>query len=147
MLGEKRMKEIPIAKARANKIGIVITLLIAINMQQPWLIAIVWLVQVLNRLLGSGANAFVIILEPIAKSIYGNKRTESEELQKFNLSLGLVFLSISLICFSLQYNLAGYIFAGMMACAALAALCGYCIGCTIYFQYKKYKALKQKKSN
>src|SRR5690606_21066441 len=137
------MNEIPIAKVRSNQIGIVITLLIAIIAQMPWLIAIVWLVQVMTRLLGAGANTFVIILEPIAQKIYGKKETEAAELQKFNLSLGITFLSISLICFSLNWTTAAYIVAGAMALAALSALLGYCIGCTIYYQYKKYQALRK----
>ena len=137
------MNEVPIAKVRSNQIGIVITLLIAIIAQMPWLIAIVWLVQVMTRLLGVGANTFVIILEPIARMIYGKKETEAAELQKFNLSLGITFLSISLICLSLNWTIVAYIVAGAMALAALGALLGYCIGCTIYFQYKKYQALRK----
>jgi len=137
------MNEVPIAKVRSNQIGIVITLLIAIIAQMPWLIAIVWLIQVMTRLLGSGANTFVIMLEPIAQKIYGKKEAEAAELQKFNLSLGITFLSISLICLSLNWITAAYIVAGAMGLAALGALLGYCIGCTFYYQYKKYQALRK----
>lgn len=137
------MKEIPLVKVRSNQLGIVITLAIAIIMQIPWLIAIMWLVQVLTRLLGSGANVFVIVLEPLLDPIYKKSVPEAEELQKFNLSLGIVFLSLSLICLSLQQELLAYIFAGLMALAALSALLGYCIGCTIYYQYKKMKSAKK----
>lgn len=140
---ETPIKEVPIAKVRSNQIGIVITLLIAIIAQIPWLIAVVWLVQIMTRLLGAGANAFIIILEPIGQKLYGKKNTESLELQNFNLSLGITFLTISIICISLNWTLAAYIFAGMMMLAALAALLGYCIGCTIYYQYKKYQALRK----
>ena len=138
------MKEIPLYKVRANQLGMVITIALAIVLQIPWLVAIVWLVQVLTRLLGSGANVFVIVLEPITTMIYGNKKTEAEELQRFNLILAITFLTISMICFSLNYTLAGYIVAGIMAGCALLALLGYCIGCTIYFQFKKFKATRLK---
>lgn len=138
------MKEIPLYKVRANQIGIVITIVLAIVLQYPWLVAIVWLVQVLTRLLGSGANVFVIVLEPIAKMIYGDKHTEAEELQRFNLILAITFLTISMVCFSLNWTLAGYIVAAVMGACALLALLGYCIGCTIYFQLKKLKAARQK---
>lgn len=136
------MNEVPIAKVRANQIGIVITIAIAVIIKMPWLIAIVWLVQVMTRLLGSGANTFVILLEPIARMIYGTKKTEADELQKFNLSLGITFLTLSLVAFSLNWLTVAYIIAGAMALAALAALFGYCIGCTFYYQYKKYKSLR-----
>lgn len=137
------MKEIPLVKVRSNQLGIVLMLAIAILMQIPWLIAIVWLVQVLTRLLGSGANAFVIIFEPLLAPIFKHKAPEAEELQKFNLSLSITILSISLLFLSLQQELLAYIFAGLVALAALAALLGYCIGCTIYYQYKKQKSAKK----
>jgi len=134
------LKEIPIVKIRSNQFGIVITLALAIILNIPWLIAIVWLVQVLTRLLGSGANVFVILLEPILAPMYKNKGSEAVELQKFNLSLGIVFLSVSLICLSLQQEILAYLFAGLMGLAALSAILGYCIGCTLYYQYKRLKA-------
>lgn len=139
---EQAKPEVPIAKVRSNQIGIVITLIIAIAFDIQWLIAILWLIQILTLLLGSGANVFVTLLEPLAKKLYGTKHTEAHELVKFNLSIGMTFLTLSLICVSLQWKLAAYIIAGMMGAAALAALLGYCIGCTIYYQYKKYKALR-----
>jgi len=141
---EQVQQEIPLAKVRSNQIGIVIWIIISIALDMPWLIAVLWLIQVLTLLLGSGANVFVTLLEPLAKAIYGTKHTEAKELVRFNLSIGLTFLTLSLLCVSLQWKLAAYIIAGMMGAAALAALLGYCIGCTIYFQYKKYKALRGK---
>jgi len=141
---EQVQQEIPLAKVRSNQIGIVIWIIVSIALDMPWLIAVLWLIQVLTLLLGSGANVFVTLLEPLAKAIYGTKHTEAKELVRFNLSIGLTFLTLSLLCVSLQWKLAAYIIAGMMGAAALAALLGYCIGCTIYFQYKKYKALRSK---
>lgn len=140
----KDNKEIPLYKVRANQLGIVAVIAIGIITQIPWLVAIVWIVQVLTRLLGSGANAFIIVLDPITKLMYGNKHTEAQELQHFNLNLAIIFLTMSLLCFSLNWTLAGYIVAGIMGLCALLALFGFCIGCTLYFQLKKYKALRQK---
>jgi len=141
---EQVQQEIPLAKVRSNQIGIVIWIIVSIALDMPWLIAVLWLIQVLTLLLGSGANVFVTLLEPLVKAIYGTKHTEAKELVRFNLSIGLTFLTLSLLCVSLQWKLAAYIIAGMMGAAALAALLGYCIGCTIYYQYKKYKALRGK---
>lgn len=141
------MKEIPLFKVRANQLGMVIAIAVAIIMQLPWLIAVVWIVQVLTRLLGAGANAFVIVFDSITSMIYGSKHTEAEELQHFNLNLAIIFLTTSLLCFSLSWNLAGYIIAGIMGLCALMALFGFCIGCTLYFQLKKFRALRDRKQN
>jgi len=137
-------KDIPLYKVRANQLGIFIAIALAIILQYPWLVAIVWLVQILNRLLGPGANAFIIVFELITKPIYGTKKMEAEELIRFNHLIIVILLIISLVCFGLSWTLAGYIIAGIVGFCALLAVFGFCIGCTVYFQFKKFKALRQK---
>lgn len=134
------MKEIPIAYVRSNQAGIVATLLIAIALQLPWLIAALWAVQSLGLLLGPGGNLFILVSRPFLSKYVASGANEAAELQRFNNSLGLVFLSCSTLSFLLGWSVLGYVFAGMMGAAALLALIGYCIGCTIYFQYKKFRA-------
>lgn len=134
------MKEIPLAYVRSNQAGIVATLLIAIILQLPWLIVALWIVQLVGLLLGAKANLFIVIAKPFVSKYAASGRAEAAELQRFNNSLGIVFLTCSLLSFLLGWSVAGYVFAGMMGAAALAALLGYCIGCTIYFQYKQLRA-------
>lgn len=146
-MNEETPKDVPIYKVRANQVGMVAAIAVAIIFQYPWLLAVTWIILVMTRLLGPGANAFVIVFEPITKLIYGEKHTEAEELQHFNLNLAIIFITTSLLCFSLSWNLAGYIVAGVMGICALLALFGFCIGCTLYFQLKKYRALRDRKIN
>ncbi|MFF2889761.1 DUF4395 domain-containing protein [Paenibacillus sp. NPDC057967] len=134
------MKDIPLAYVRSNQAGIVATLLIAIILQLPWLIVALWIVQLLGLLLGPKANLFIAIARPFVSKYAASGTTEAAELQRFNNSLGILFLTCSLLSFLLGWSVAGYVFAGMMGAAALAALLGYCIGCTIYFQYKQLRA-------
>lgn len=134
------MKEIPIPYVRSNQIGIVALLLVAISFQLPWLIAALWLIQVVGLVFGHKANLFIILARPIIHNFITYSSTEAAELQRFNNSLGVGFLTFSLLSFLLGWTLAGYLFAGMMGAAALAAILGYCIGCTIYFQYKQFRA-------
>ncbi|RJX40114.1 DUF4395 domain-containing protein [Paenibacillus pinisoli] len=134
------MKEIPLAYVRSNQAGIVATLLIAITLQLPWLIVALWIVQLVGLLLGAKANLFIVIAKPFVAKYAASGAAEAAELQRFNNSLGIVFLTCSLLSFLLGWSAAGYVFAGMMGAAALAALLGYCIGCTIYFQYKQLRA-------
>lgn len=134
------MKEIPLVYVRGNQAGIVMTLLVAIGLQQPWLIAILWLIQIIGLIGGPTYNLFIAAVQPFAAKRAASGKTEAAELQRFNNSLGIVFLTLSLLAFLAGWTLAGYLFAGMMGVAALAALLGYCIGCTIYFQYKQFRA-------
>ncbi|MGO4271247.1 DUF4395 family protein [Paenibacillus sp. TAF58] len=36
-------------------------------------------------------------------------------------------------------QVAGYMFACMFAIAAFLSVCGFCIGCLVYYQYKQFK--------
>ncbi|WP_028612813.1 DUF4395 domain-containing protein [Paenibacillus harenae] len=139
------MKEIPIPFVRSNQAGIVIVLSIAIVFQFPWLIAALWIIQVIGLAFGPRANVFIIAARPFLTRLIASANTEAAELQRFNNSLGVGFLTLSLLSLALGWELAGYIFAGMMGLAALGAILGYCIGCTIYFQYKQFLARRLKR--
>lgn len=134
------MKEIPIPYVRSNQTGIVVVLLIAIGLQLPWLIAALWIIQVTGLIFGPKANLFIRIARPFLTRYAASAQTEAAELQRFNNTLGVGFLTFALLSFALGWPVAGYIFAGMMGAAALAAILGYCIGCTLYFQFKQFRA-------
>ncbi|WP_139991217.1 DUF4395 domain-containing protein [Paenibacillus paridis] len=134
------MKEIPIPYVRSNQTGIVVVLLIAIGLQLPWLIAALWIIQVTGLIFGPKANIFIRIARPFLTRYVASSQTEAAELQRFNNTLGVGFLTFALLSFALGWQVAGYIFAGMMGAAALAAILGHCIGCTIYFQFKQFRA-------
>jgi hypothetical protein len=82
----------------------------------------------------------VSIVRPFLGSLVARSHTEALELQRFNNTIAVVLLTLSVICFSLGFNTAAYIFAGMVALAAFVAICGYCIGCTMYYQFKRLRA-------
>ncbi|WP_141505522.1 DUF4395 domain-containing protein [Paenibacillus luteus] len=134
------MKEIPIPYVRSNQTGIVVVLLIAIGLQLPWLIAALWIIQVTGLIFGPKANLFIRVARPFLTRYVASAQTEAAELQRFNNSLGVGFLTFALLSFALSWSVAGYVFAGMMGAAALAAILGYCIGCTLYFQFKQFRA-------
>ncbi|MGQ7888124.1 DUF4395 domain-containing protein [Paenibacillus sp. WC2504] len=130
------MREVPLSLVKANQTGIVVFVLLAIAFQWPWLVAILWVIQVLGLAGGAKWNLFIMVL----KKFFSENRTETQalELTKFNNTLAVLFLSISSLAFAVGWSLAGYLFAIGLLLAAGAALFGYCVGCTIYFQYKQF---------
>ncbi|WP_068616640.1 DUF4395 domain-containing protein [Paenibacillus tuaregi] len=130
------MKEIPESYVKANQTGIVLFVIAASLFRQPYLLVGLWLVQVMGLLIGR--NLFVIVAKPFLK-VHPDK-TQAAELQRFNNTLAVVFLSLSLAAFLVGWAWAGYLFSWLLFAAALAALSGYCIGCTLYFQLKQLKA-------
>ncbi|MCY9662010.1 DUF4395 domain-containing protein [Paenibacillus chondroitinus] len=137
------MREVPISFVKANQTGIVVFVLLAITFQWPWLIAVLWVIQVLGLAGGAKRNLFVTAL----KGFFQGNRTETQalELTRFNNILAVLFLSISSLAFAVGWSLVGYLFAVGLLLAAGAALFGYCVGCTIYFQYKQFVSRQRMK--
>jgi hypothetical protein len=135
------LKEVPMPYVKANQAGIVLFIIAAFILGQPWIIAALWFIQTVGQLLGGRFNLFVRIAKPFLH--VEGRETQAAELQRFNNTLAVLFLTLSLISFALGWIVVAYVFAAMLLLAAGAALLGYCIGCTIYYQYKKALALKR----
>ncbi|MGN7359510.1 DUF4395 domain-containing protein [Paenibacillus sp. SAF-054] len=133
------MKEIPEPYVKANQTGIVLLVILTAVFNQPYLLLALWLIQVIGLL--TGKNLFVLLAKPFLK-VQG-AQTQAQELQRFNNTLAVLFLTLSLLGFLAGLPVLGYAFAAMLFAAAFAALCGYCIGCTVYFQYKQFKARRK----
>jgi cobalamin synthase len=132
------MREVPMRYVKANQTGIVLTVVLSFLFQQPWLLAALWVIQVVGLLTEGRFNVFVAIAKLILKG--KGQEMQAAELQRFNNVLAILFLTIALILFSFGWQIAGYIFSAMLLLAAGAALLGYCIGCTIYFWFKQLRA-------
>jgi hypothetical protein len=132
------MKEIPIPYVRANQAGIVLFVLLAILLQQPLVILVLWVIQVLGLLLGLRANLFVLIAKPFLARLVRGANTEAQELLRFNNSIAVFLLTVSVISFWISSgSVVGYIAAGMVGVAAFVAICGFCVGCFLYYQFKR----------
>ncbi|GAB2702963.1 DUF4395 domain-containing protein [Paenibacillus thermoaerophilus] len=131
------MQEIPIRLVKSNQTGIVISLLLFLLTSQLWIVAILWAIQLIGLVSSGRLNVFARIGALLPAG--GSGETQAAELTRFNNVLAVVFLSLSLIFFAAGWNIPGYVFAVGLLGAAGAALAGYCIGCTIYYQYKRLR--------
>jgi hypothetical protein len=132
------MREVPMRYVKANQTGIVISVVLSFLFQQPWILAALWAIQLLGLLTEGRFSLFVIIAKLVLKE--KGQETQAAELQRFNNTLAVLFLTASLISFALDWQIAGYAFASMLLIAASVALLGYCIGCTVYFWIKQIRA-------
>ncbi|MFC5528884.1 DUF4395 domain-containing protein [Cohnella yongneupensis] len=136
------MREIPMRYVKANQLGMFLFVVAALALQEPWIIAVLWVIQVVGISTEGRLNPFVFL----AKRLFSNKavtETQAVELQRFNNTLAILFLTLSLISYALGWQIAGVAFAAMLLIAAGVALLGYCIGCTIYFQFKQLIARRR----
>ncbi|CAG7628808.1 DUF4395 domain-containing protein [Paenibacillus allorhizosphaerae] len=134
------MKEIPIPYVRANQAGMVLLILLAIILQQPVILVVLWAIQVLGLWQGIRGNLIVQLAAPLLQSRIAGAQTESSELQRFNNAIAVILLTISILCFWANPDgWLGYVFAGMVALAAFVAICGFCVGCFLYYQFKRLR--------
>lgn len=138
------MKEIPMHYVKSNQAGIVLFVVLALAIQQPWILAALWVIQVVGLLTEGRYNLFVAIARPALRNRKAAE-TQAVELQRFNNTLAILFLTLSLLSFAIGWAIAGVVFAAFLLIAAGVALLGYCIGCTIYFQYKQFLARRRLK--
>ncbi|KRF13267.1 DUF4395 domain-containing protein [Paenibacillus sp. Soil787] len=130
------MKEVPISYVKANQAGIVVFVLLAFAFQWTWLVALLWVIQVLGLVGGGNWNLFVAVSKRLLSR--SGTETQAAELTRFNNALAVLFLTLSLASFVIGWSMMGYISTGLLLLAAGAALLGYCIGCTIYYRYKQF---------
>ncbi|MFC5401657.1 DUF4395 family protein [Cohnella soli] len=132
------MREVPMRYVKANQTGIVITVLLALLLDLPWLLAVLWAIQLIGIATDGKLNLFARIGKAVLKN--PGQETQALELTRFNNLLAVLFLTLSLLSFVLGWQIAGYVFAAMLLLAASIALLGYCIGCTVYFWVKQIRA-------
>lgn len=124
---------------KANQAGIVLFVIVALALHEPWVLAALWIIQVVGLATEGRLNPFAAL----ARRFYpaqGNVEMQAVVLQRFNNTLAILFLTFSLISWAIGWTIAGVAFAAMLLIAAGVALLGYCIGCTLYFQFKQLLA-------
>jgi len=139
-MSTKILPDVPMPYVKANQVGIVVFVLLSTILQLPTLfLVLLWVIQISGSIFGS--NLFIQLGKAFVKA--EGKEVQAGELQRFNMTLGILFLTASLLCFANNWNMAGYILSWIFGIVALIALCGYCLGCTIYYQFKRIKTVRQ----
>jgi hypothetical protein len=137
-LSSNTLPDIPMAYVKANQFGIVVFILLATLIKMPFILVLLWVIQITGAIFGS--NLFIQLAKSFVK--VEGKETQARELQRFNITLGILFLTISILSFANGWIFAGYLFSWILGVVALIALSGYCLGCTIYYQFKRIKSMR-----
>lgn len=136
----KAPRSIPQPLVRTNQWFIVLSVIAS------WLTGNVWILAIplaagLSGLL-FGFNPIMRIARSFLKKPVKEYIPEDWEQQQFNQLIAVICLAGGLVSYLLGIPLLGYIFTIMVALAAFIAILGFCIGCFIRFQWKKYQARK-----
>ncbi|PYZ98282.1 hypothetical protein CR205_06705 [Alteribacter lacisalsi] len=141
------MKAIPLGFVKANQTMLVFLTLSSLVFQSAVLLAVTVMIAWISLLFGPKANPAVMVYRRFV-SPDPEGETEAAELARFNQSIAAVLISLGFVLHVVFQTWAAWLPVLMVTVAASAALLGYCIGCVIYFQYKKVMfKLKKKRSS
>jgi hypothetical protein len=131
---------IPLPIVALNRWMLVTGVGIALVLQQPWIIGLLFLVLLSAVTLGpKGSLPFQAGTRLLANRVQRARKhgqVEDRRLMRFNNSVALVLFGSALVAFGLGYPLAGWVLSAMVLLAAAIALAGFCIGCFLFYRLR-----------
>lgn len=139
---------IPIPIVRLNRSVLLGGIMTGIILQQPLFTTALFLVILPAVLWGQKASLIHMVGSRLFRELNLTAETESPILMRFNNSIAVIMLGMAQIAFLFHANTAGWVLSGIVALAAFVALCGFCFGCFLFFQFnlQRYRLFGAKAS-
>ncbi|NTU52410.1 MAG: DUF4395 domain-containing protein [Chlorobiaceae bacterium] len=117
-------------------------------LQQPLFTTALFLIVLPAVLWGQKASLIHLIGSHLFRKMNDSSPTESPILMRFNNSIAVIMLGMAQVAFLFGATTTGWVFSGIVAIAAFVALCGFCFGCFLFFQFnlQRYKLFGGKNS-
>lgn len=117
-------------------------------LQQPLLTTVLFLLILPAVLFGRKGSLVFFAGSRLFAAKNREAAVESPELMKFNNSIAAILLGGAQVAFLTGNQFAGWVLSGFVAVAAAIALCGFCFGCFLYYQFRlnRYKLFGNKDS-
>lgn len=128
---------IPRPLVRTNQWVIVLSVLLTWITGAYWLLILPLVAGLLGVLFNF--NPVMRFAKLFLRKSPGSYIQEDRGQQRFNQLLAVFFLAVSLIGYSLGWQVLAYVFSALVFLAAFIAILGFCIGCFIQFQWSQYK--------
>jgi len=127
---------IPYPIVAVNRGIIVGGVLLALWTNQPLLTTVVLALLAPAALFGRKASPVFRIGSVLLREAIAHAPVEDQRVQRFNNIIAVVMLGAAQLAFILGAAWLGWVFSVAVAFAALVALCGFCVGCFLYFQFR-----------
>lgn len=137
---------IPMPIVRFNRAILLAGILLAIALQQPLITTALFLLILPSVLFGKNASLIFRLGSRLFARQNRDSATDSPELMRFNNAIAVLLLGAAQVAFLFDAALAGWILSGIVALAAAVALCGFCFGCFLYYQFnlQRYRLFGRK---
>lgn len=132
------VRSIPQPLVRTNQWFIFISVITTWVTGVQWILAVPLMAGLLS--LTFGFNPVMRIAKIFLKKPASQYIPEDWEQQQFNQTIAVFCLAGGLLSYSTGYAALGHFFTIMVALASFIAILGFCIGCFIRFQWKKYRS-------
>jgi hypothetical protein len=113
---------------------------LALVLQQPWIIALLFVILCTAVAFGPGGSLpFQVGSRLLAKQVRNAREhghVEDRRLMRFNNSVAIVLFGVALVCFVFGFAVAGWILSIMVLVAASVALAGFCVGCFLFYRIR-----------
>ena len=130
---------IPDPIVKLNRWIIVVSVIVALILQQPLITTALFVVLLLATVLGPRGS----LIFQIGKRIFAKQNLtaprEDRRLMRFNNTIAVVMLGIAQITFVAGAPVVGWTLGIAIVIAASVALAGFCVGCFFYYQFRLQK--------
>src|SRR5215210_5651403 len=143
MMGAEQNKGIPLPIVNLNRWVLVLGVVGGLLLQQPLFTTVLFIVVLSAVAFGRrGSLTFQVGKRLLAEQnalAYREGRVEDPRLMRFNNTIAAVVLGGAQLAFLFGLNVVGWALSLAVAVAAVVALAGFCIGCSLYFRYKIHR--------
>ena len=133
---EENVRSIPRPLVRLNQWFIFLSVVLTWVTGFHWILAIPLLSGLIGLLFSF--NPVMRIGKVFLRKAPSEYVPEEWDQQQFNQTIAVICLGGGLISFYAGWTIAAYVFTIMVAAASFVAILGFCIGCFIRFQWKRY---------
>lgn len=126
---------IPMPIVSLNRTLLLTGILLGFIMQQPLFTTALFLLLLPAVIWGQRASLIHMAGSRLFREINRSAVHESPVLMRFNNTIAVVMLGMAQIAFLFDAHITGWVLSAIVAVAAFVALCGFCFGCFLYFQF------------
>ena len=128
---------VPRPLVRVNQWLIVLSVVVAWATHEVWIMAIPLVCGLCGLFLNWNPAmkvGRVFLRKPISEYV-----PEDRHQQQFNQVISVVCLTVAILCATIGWTIAMYVFSALVLVAAFVAILGFCVGCFIRYQWTQYR--------
>jgi hypothetical protein len=130
---------VPLPVVKLTRWILLLGILAALIGRQPLITTLLLIMLLLPLIRGERWSLPIRIGKWFFGSKFNTLECEDEALSRFNNAIAVFLLFLAQVAFVCGVSLLGWTLALLVVLAAVAGLAGYCVGCSLFFQYNQLR--------